>query len=608
MKIKKNIFIYNKLSRKMNENKTKKNQSLFRKYTIKFGKGFTNSWKNIFKKDKQIEILSEFIFYDNNKKTIEDLKGYIYDLLNYSCCPCNIRICSNKVNDETPPYIKSLKFYEEENKTLLSKLNLQNSFYVVELTDIECECTSRFKKFFKLTKMELIKILYSLNYSNQEKEDNKKKFSYDFEVINKKLKKKIEDLLEELEEKDKRIEDIKLKSKKENNYFPKPILYENFEKINQQIKNGICKLKSKNGKEGLGFFCKIPFPNKNNLLPVIITKNIIINKEILENENEIGIKVGNLETNISLRDIIKFSSEKYKLTIIEIKDLNYKNIHYFELDEKIIENLINENDDIEFNLNEMVYTIQYFEKNFYISFGTLAGVEDNIKNFNNINNNENVLLNISPIININNNKVIGLNDENINNINGFISESIKEFIEIKYYIKNAINNFNLTEEKKVIGKGGFGTVYLIENNNKRYALKRLPLINIEKEDLINYEKEAKILSNLNCEYIVKYYDSFKDKDYFNIVMEYAGKSNLKKFICEHSETKKLINENIINNIIFQIYFGLKEIHKSNIIHRDLKPENIFIDENNKILIGDFGISKILETNRKYAFTKSGTFN
>ena len=45
------------------------------------------------------------------------------------------------------------------------------------------------------------------------------------------------------------------------------------------------------------------------------------------------------------------------------------------------------------------------------------------------------------------------------------------------------------------------------------------------------------------------------------------------------------------------FLGLKEIHKIKSLHRDLIPDNIniFIDNNNKIKICDFNISKKLTT-------------
>lgn len=51
---------------------------------------------------------------------------------------------------------------------------------------------------------------------------------------------------------------------------------------------------------------------------------------------------------------------------------------------------------------------------------------------------------------------------------------------------------------------------------------------------------------------------------------------------------------------------MKFIHNKNIIHRDLKPENIFLDIENKVKLGDFGISKILENKNDFANTEIGT--
>ena len=91
----------------------------------------------------------------------------------------------------------------------------------------------------------------------------------------------------------------------------------------------------------------------------------------------------------------------------------------------------------------------------------------------------------------------------------------------------------------------------------------------------NIKNEADILSKFNCDNIVKYYDSFEDKDKFYILMEYCDGQNLKDFI---DNSKELIEENILYNIIKQMCVGIKEIHDKNIIHRDLKPENIFMIE------------------------------
>ena len=87
------------------------------------------------------------------------------------------------------------------------------------------------------------------------------------------------------------------------------------------------------------------------------------------------------------------------------------------------------------------------------------------------------------------------------------------------------------------------------------------------------------------------------------VMEYGGNTNLKKYI----EQKKpvLIEENIIKGIIIQICLGLKEIHKNKLMHRVLTPDNIFMDNNNKIKIGDFGVSKVLTTKQNYTKSKVG---
>ena len=49
------------------------------------------------------------------------------------------------------------------------------------------------------------------------------------------------------------------------------------------MEQNICKIKI-GSLQGTGFFCEIPFPDKNNMLPVFITNNHIINEKLLYNE------------------------------------------------------------------------------------------------------------------------------------------------------------------------------------------------------------------------------------------------------------------------------------------------------------------------------------
>ena len=157
-----------------------------------------------------------------------------------------------------------------------------------------------------------------------------------------------------------------------------------------------------------------------------------------------------------------------------------------------------------------------------------------------------------------------------------------------------------------IGKGTFSEVFklkfksLYDGEEHNIALKRIALNNLSNEEIERCKDEVKIMRKLHSIYLIGILGYSIDQNYFNILMHFGGDSNLKNFITKYKDKSQLIEENIIGKIIRQICLGLRKIHENNLIHRDLTPENIFIDENNNIKIGDFGISKILEPNSKYA--------
>jgi len=165
------------------------------------------------------------------------------------------------------------------------------------------------------------------------------------------------------------------------------------------------------------------------------------------------------------------------------------------------------------------------------------------------------------------------------------------------------------EIKNKLGQGSFGTVYKVFNkdDNNYYVIKKISIKGLNKEQLESIEREANILSTLNNENIVKYYDSFIEGDSFNIVMEYCNGVDFRYFINLLKETGEYVSEAIIYYFLKKICLGIKEIHKHKLIHRDLKPENIFLTSDMKVKIGDFGISKQLNNASEYAKTQCGTF-
>ena len=161
--------------------------------------------------------------------------------------------------------------------------------------------------------------------------------------------------------------------------------------------------------------------------------------------------------------------------------------------------------------------------------------------------------------------------------------------------------------KQTLGKGTYGIVYKVQklNTNSIYVIKQIPLSGLSEKERNEVEQEAKILHSINSNYVVKYYDSFKENDNLNIVMEYCDGGDLNDFLIEKKKFGQPLEEPFIWKIFIKITIGLADIHKLKILHRDLKTLNIFLKQNFDIKIGDLGVAKVLSKNN-FARTVIGT--
>ena len=222
--------------------------------------------------------------------------------------------------------------------------------------------------------------------------------------------------------------------------FPNVISYDCTKKIMKQMEKNICKIKI-GEKLGTGFFCKIPFPDKNNMLPVFITNNHIIGEEILYKQDakiKIHIKEKKEEKVFKLNERMKYTNADFDITIIEIKETDDDIKDYLKLDNNIIDDIIdNNNKNLEY-IDKTMYIIQYPEGELSVSYGILSNIyEDNKFNFNHkcITRSGS---SGSPILNLSN-KLIGIHKEGITNKYNrgtFLNYPIKEFIKLNYNTTN----------------------------------------------------------------------------------------------------------------------------------------------------------------------------
>ena len=160
----------------------------------------------------------------------------------------------------------------------------------------------------------------------------------------------------------------------------------------------------------------------------------------------------------------------------------------------------------------------------------------------------------------------------------------------------------------LIGKGAHGSVYKVQNinTNEFFAMKMYLITENNQNDIQSIENETKILSKLNHPNIIKLYSYFQFKDSFCLLMELCEHGDLYKLIEQKKQKRQHFNESEIKQYLYEICKGLEYLHSHKIIHRDLKSLNIFLSKTNHIKIGDFGVSKQLINNKKFATTFVGT--
>eukprot|EP01068_Selenidium_serpulae_P005963 Selendium_serpulae@DN4244_c0_g1_i1.p1 len=163
---------------------------------------------------------------------------------------------------------------------------------------------------------------------------------------------------------------------------------------------------------------------------------------------------------------------------------------------------------------------------------------------------------------------------------------------------------------ELVGVGNYGRATLVEAqaSGKRFIMKTIDLSLLSTKARRAAFREARLLAACRHPYIISFRDSFVDTNHLDIVMDYAQGGDLGAKLKTHKDNGVPISESQLLLWLTQTVIGVRYLHQRRIFHRDLKPTNMFLSETGRIKIGDFGLSRLLETNDVWATTVAGTPN
>ena len=165
--------------------------------------------------------------------------------------------------------------------------------------------------------------------------------------------------------------------------------------------------------------------------------------------------------------------------------------------------------------------------------------------------------------------------------------------------------------ESVLGKGGMGHVYLVRDEHftgaqslpLRSMKEMIPRFSDLQNNMVNFTREALVLESLRHPNIPRIYDSFQEFHRAYLVLEYIEGNDLEQVL---ERTPNLLQPAVVGDWMLQLCDIVATLHTQTppIIFRDLKPSNVILTPSRRIVLIDFGIAKVFQSDEPH--TNVGT--
>ncbi|KAF3518638.1 hypothetical protein DY000_02059929 [Brassica cretica] len=151
------------------------------------------------------------------------------------------------------------------------------------------------------------------------------------------------------------------------------------------------------------------------------------------------------------------------------------------------------------------------------------------------------------------------------------------------------NNF-----QRVLGKGGFGTVYHGNLDDAQVAVKMLS--HSSAQGYKEFNAEVELLSRVHHRHLVRLVGYCDDRDNLALIYEYMANGDLKEHMSAHYRKTRRGNVLTWENrmqIAVEAAQGLEYLHygcQPPMVHRDVKTTIILLNERYGAKLADFGLS------------------